>query len=312
MIPFDPSRVIYFDEAAHKYTDNMGNTFTSMTTVISKYANKFDKNIAYSCERIGKKPSHEKYLKYKGKTAAQILAEWERHAIEAAHKGTIKHDYLEKCIKSANGYKNVKDSYIQGRIPTVADIVKNPTYGQVDLDLFVKTGIRERYPVIYEILSQFVARGWKIYAEIGVYSSEHLISGLIDILLVRGTDCIVFDWKTNKADIRFEAGYYDKDIDGNLTDKFVYTNKTFAYPLNMLPDSTGHKYALQLNGYAYMAGLAGLTNRGFLIFQIRETDNGVDRVDLVQIPNLQSDVTVMFDHFKASRENLSTQVKLFI
>ena len=49
-----------------------------------------------------------------------------------------------------------------------------------------------------------VSMGFEIYAEIGVYHPEYLISGLVDILFVKGDEFFILDWKTNKAPIRFE------------------------------------------------------------------------------------------------------------
>ena len=58
--------------------------------------------------------------------------------------------------------------------------------------------------------------GFEIYAEIGVYHPEYLISGLVDILFVKGDEFFILDWKTNKAPIRFEGGYWTKKADGTI------------------------------------------------------------------------------------------------
>ena len=62
-------RILYFNEEEHKYTDDLGNGYISVTTLIGKYTQEFKKEeIAAACERIGKNPRHPKYQKYKGKT----------------------------------------------------------------------------------------------------------------------------------------------------------------------------------------------------------------------------------------------------
>ena len=56
-------RIIYFDEKQHKYTDDLGNAYTSVTTVIDKYAVHFDTmKVSRACERIGRNPTHKIYL----------------------------------------------------------------------------------------------------------------------------------------------------------------------------------------------------------------------------------------------------------
>ena len=47
-------RILYFNEEEHKYTDDLGNGYISVTTLIGKYTQEFKKEeIAAACERIG-------------------------------------------------------------------------------------------------------------------------------------------------------------------------------------------------------------------------------------------------------------------
>ena len=104
----------------------------------------------------------------------------------------------------------------------------------------------EKYPDIFNLIAALVTKGYHIYAEIGVYDSQNLVSGLIDILLIRDKEFIILDWKTNKAQIRFESGYYDKKLDGTLDlNNFIY--KSILSSLDHLADSIGNHYAMQLS-----------------------------------------------------------------
>lgn len=99
-------RILFFNEENHKYVDDLGNPYISVTTLIHKYTEEFKENeIAKACERIGKNPNHPKYLTYKGKSAKQLKLEWQAERDRACSEGTKKHNYLEDCIKSNNGYK---------------------------------------------------------------------------------------------------------------------------------------------------------------------------------------------------------------
>lgn len=306
------NRTIFFNEKLHSYTDNCGNKYTSMTTCIDKYVEKFDVvSVSRACEKIGKNPNHPKYLKYKGRTANEIKLDWKQTSEEALDNGSKKHDYLEHTIKNSNGYKLIENEYINDKIYTIRDIISNNTFGTINIDFFIDTGIVTKYPTIFSVIKTAVDNGWKIYSEIGVYNTYYLISGLIDLLLVKDDKFIIIDWKTNKADIMFKSGYFEKDMKGNLTSKFNETNKTFKYPLTMLPDSVGHHYGLQLSGYTFLVEQFGFKNVGNILFQIRETEEGfIEKVDMITMPNLTNEVELMFNHHRSSILK-NNQVRIF-
>ena len=312
-------RTIFFNEKLHKYTDEFSNTYISATTLIGKYESKFDEKkyqIARACEKIGKNPYHNKYLKYKNKTAAQLIAEWEQAAVIGCNRGNIRHNYLEESIKTSTNYKTVEDTkFINDTIYTIDDILINHNYGRLTLDHFVKTGIKERYPKIYNTLLYFDSLGAKIYSEIGVYESTWLVSGLIDILIVIDDTFYILDWKTNKGDIRFDSGYYDKDKEGNLTNTWIDTDDMFKYPLNKLVCSTGNKYAMQLSLYSYLTECFGLRLIGIILAHIQhelyelgdkdvEDDStliGKEKVKMMEMPYLKNEVIDMIAHYEINK-----------
>jgi hypothetical protein len=311
MIPVE-DRTIFFNEKLHSYTDNCGNKYTSMTTCIDKYVEKFNADaVSRACERIGRNPNHPKYLKYKGRTANEIKLDWKQTSEEALENGSRKHDYLEHTIKNSNGYKLIENQYINDKIYTIKDIINNNSFGNIDLNYFIDTGIITRYPIIFSVIKTAVDNGWKIYSEIGVYNTYYLISGLIDLLLIKDDNFIIIDWKTNKADIKFNSGYFEKDLKGNLTKYFIETNKSFKYPLTMLPDSVGNHYGLQLSGYTFLVEQFGFNCVGNILFQIRENEEGsIEKVDMLQMPDLKKEVEIMFNHHRGTAIKTS-QVRIF-
>lgn len=295
--------VIYFDERLHKYTDDRGNTYSSVTTIISKYYEQFEADkIALACERIGRNPAHPKYLKYKGKTADEIKLSWKDTSETALINGSCKHDYLEDTIKKATKYRTIEGTdFIQDRLFTVDDIISKE-YGELDINWFIQSGIAFRYPKIYNAIATLHHAGFKFYAEVGVYSLRLLVSGKIDLLAVKDMQFIIIDWKTNKDDIRYESGYFEKDLDGKTTKNFIYTNKYMKPPLQFLADSTGVHYNLQVSGYAWLLEQFGLTNIGNIIYQIRETPDSVEYVNDVQLQDYKGFAESMFLHHFTSRE----------
>ena len=108
---------------------------------------------------------------------------------------------------------------------------------------------------VYEIFDYYITNGYKIYSEIGSFIPDLLISGTIDILILREDKFIIGDWKTNRGGLKFESGYYKKDKRQNphqTTDVWVSTNNKLLPPVAHLADCNGAIYNLQLSMYAFM------------------------------------------------------------
>lgn len=279
---------IFFDEEKHKYTDSNNRKYTSVTTVIGYYENKFDEKkyeIAKACERIGQNPKHPKYPKYVGKTVDMILAEWEQASIDGCTIGNSHHNYLDSSVKLANGYRSLTQSKFTGnKIYTINDILNSPTFGRVDLDYFEKLGVKDRYPKIFNTISYLVEQGYLIYSEICTFDSVYNISGLIDILAIKGNKFIIIDWKTNKAPLMYKSGYFEKDLEGNLTDVFIENDDKFKFPLHKYPQSIGHKYTFQLSLYDFLTEQFGLECIGNLLCHIRHNNYLPTHSDAIKNP----------------------------
>ena len=122
---------IFFDEEKHKYTDALDREYISTTTIIGKFVEQKDwKAIAEACANIGSRPvppthrNYSKYIRYRGKTVKQILAEWKIETEKACAKGTEKHNFLEQCVKRCNNYYLNANGFIDGRIYTIDDIIR--------------------------------------------------------------------------------------------------------------------------------------------------------------------------------------------
>jgi hypothetical protein len=292
-------RTIYFNEKLHKYTDEFNNPYISVTTLVSKYHEEFDiESNARRCALAGQRGNP----KYAGKTIEQIKNEWEKAKVDGCERGNIRHDYLEDIVKRSNGYKKIEGSlFINDRIYTIPDILDNPSYGRVDLDYFKSTGLEDKYPTIYKAIESLVKAGYFIYSEIGVYNSDFLISGLIDILAIKGKSFLIIDWKTNKAPIKFESGWWEKDRDGKLTGAFIENNKYFKYPLNVLKDSVGNHYTLQLSSYDYLTEQFGLTCQGNILYHIRQVSTFEEKVEVVPISYLKNEVYKLYNHYQLTK-----------
>ena len=316
---------IYFNESLHKYTDEFDNPYTSTTIIIDKYMVKFDaKTMSVACEKIGRNPKHPKYLKYKGKKAWQIEQDWLLTGKIACDNGNTKHSFLELGVKGSNGYNDyLKDvpEFINGtkgiKLLTINDVINNHSFGRISLDKLALTGIKERYPKIYKAIEHFTLQGYYIYSELGVYDCERLVSGCIDLILINfdTKEFIIIDWKTNRQDIRFDSGYFEKDIHGKDTTNWIATNQICKPPLATLASSTGNKYTLQLSTYAYLVELRGFTCKNIILYQIRESEleNDLEVVNGIIIKYFKGHVEMMInDHYNVSKKSHKLQMNLFL
>ena len=172
--------------------------------------------------------------------------------------------------------------------------------GVLDIEKF-NSAIYSRFPKIYKAVEILHNQGFRFFPELVVFNKDHGISGTIDLFVVKENRFLIIDWKTNRDEIRFDSGYFDKDRNGNRTGRFVRDNKKMKGPLFFVPDSTGNHYTLQVSGYAWMAEQFGYSNlyENNMIFQIRDIDDK-EVVDIYKLKDMRSLAEKMFkDHSKS-------------
>lgn len=237
---------LVFDEPQHKYTDTLGNGYISTTTILHNYQPKFDKSYWL-----------RKKSKELGISEKKLEQQWNTIKDEACERGSNTHNGLEDGIKGGSQFKKAIQ-YLEarqtGEMITVADI---PTilgnYRLLDLSEFIEL-TENKYPQIYEVFQRYTDNGYQIYAEIGTFLIDFLVSGTIDVLLLREDKFVIGDWKTNRGGLKFEAGYFKKDKSqkpAQTTDIWVPKQDFLLPPVNNLPNCNGSVYNLQLSMYAY-------------------------------------------------------------
>ena len=241
---------LVFDEPQHKYTDTLGNRYISTTTILHNYQPKFDKSYWL-----------RKKSKELGISEKKLKQQWDTIKDEACERGSNTHNGLEDGIKGGSQFKKAiqyLETRQSGEMITVADI---PTilgnYRLLDLSEFIEL-TENKYPQIYEVFQRYTDNGYQIYAEIGTFLIDFLVSGTIDVLLLREDKFVIGDWKTNRGGLKFEAGYFKKDKSqkpAQTTDIWVPKQDFLLPPVNNLPNCNGSVYNLQLSMYAFMVEL---------------------------------------------------------
>lgn len=316
---------LYFQEKEHKYVNDKGYDFISTTTLIGKYYEHFNTDaVANACEKIGRNPAHPKYLKYKGKKAWQIKQEWATATKEGHDRGNYHHNTLEDNVNFSKLFKiehKIHPTYGK-ELFTIDDVLLNPQLGEINIDKLKSNKELDEYPKIKKLLIDLVEEGFSLYAELGLFDEENLISGLCDLIAIKNDSYIILDWKTNKIPIIKIAGYFEKDMQGNLTDTFIEKpdSKMFT-PINHLPDCNYTHYCLQLNMYDRMVALRGLKSLGRILIHIThdthdetEQDETLRGKYIVKFHNMldyKAEVEDMIKHYNREKFLNDTQYKLF-
>lgn len=252
-----------FKEEGHKYYDSNGNTYLSATTLLHQLEKPFDKKY---------------WLRKKAKelhtTPEKLAKQWQDITDEACKRGTATHNGIEDGIRGSSMFKEAIKYMIKpnGEMITVADIPNiNVKVKTLDLKEFIDY-TDNKYPDVYKVFQYYIERDYKIYSEIGAFLPDYLLSGTIDVLIVRDDKFIVGDWKTNRGGLKFESGYYKKDktkVPNQLTDEWITTHDTLLPPCAHLPACNGSIYNLQVSLYAFMVELIlGIPNAGLWLCHI--------------------------------------------
>jgi len=261
-IRYNDIRLI-FQEDGHKYHDTNGFPYTSTTTILGDYKPKFDRSYWL-----------RKKSKELGISEKELSKQWDTITDEALDRGNNTHNNLEDGIKLSSMFKQAVKYMIKdnGEMITIADIPNiNMNIKELDIKEF-KDITENKYPEIYAVFEYYILNGYKIYAEIGAFLIDYLISGTIDVLCIREDRFVIGDWKTNRGGLKFEAGYYKKDKSkkpAQETDIWVPKNESLLPPLSNLPNCNGIIYSLQLSLYAiYVEIVLGIPCAGLWLCHI--------------------------------------------
>lgn len=254
-------KTITFNEAAHSYVDEDNNPYTSVTTLIGEYTPKFNRDF---------------WSKYKAKETGlsqkQILDNWDNITEEACERGTREHKLIENSVNDASTDRliQIDEGYSERRklLTTALVPLTGLEFTNINIDVLAQSGLAKKYPEIFQYLRTAIMSGWKLYVEKRVYAYEFLVAGTVDCLLVKGKQFFIVDWKTNKKELHFRAGYYKK-VNGIESTQWIDTSDCMLQPLTRLPQCKGTIYTLQLSLYALILELWGMQCMGLVLYHIR-------------------------------------------
>lgn len=282
-------RKITFDEASHTYKDEHNVFYTSVTTLIGKYKEPFNRDFW-----AGEKAKELNIPK------ADILKNWDDITKFACDKGNVTHKLLEDSINESN--KNANFNIEEVSFKTYYKAINIQSGCEVDIKVLGNTPLAIKYPEIFLTILGYVEQGFRIFAEKRIYWADYCVAGTIDLLLVRNKEFIIIDWKTNKDELKFKSGYYKK-VNGVKSNVWVDKDTRLLSPISNIQECKGNIYTLQLSLYAKLLELWGFKCLALLLYHI--TDN--TRPKLYNIPYWESDTQkLLIDHKNVSRKSNSS------
>lgn len=275
---------IAFEEKVHRYWDvtDPSKKFTSVTTIIEKFGQPFDKEFWSAYKALEKllsadawkieKPSLLKSKKFDksllelhdisendfNREQQAILDSWDEENRKSCERGTKIHADFENSFYKKKKNIDISKFQIGGKFECRKD------YTDLDLENAV-------YP---EYLIHRVSPDGKL-----------CIAGQIDLLVKKGNNIIVGDYKTNK-EIKMKS-FFDSKTKSSVKMKF---------PLNNLDDTNYWHYCLQLSTYAWM--LQKL-NPDFVIEDLVMIHiDHKDKMTIYHLPYLKNEVEKMLAFYK--------------
>lgn len=275
---------IAFEEKAHRYWDvtDPSKKFTSVTTIIEKFGQPFDKEFWSAYKALEKllsadawkieKPSLLKSKKFDksllelhyisendfNREQQAILDSWDEENRKSCERGTKIHADFENSFYKKKKNIDISKFQIGGKFECRKD------YTDLDLENAV-------YP---EYLIHRISPDGKL-----------CIAGQIDLLVKKGNNIIVGDYKTNK-EIKMKS-FFDSKTKSSVKMKF---------PLNNLDDTNYWHYCLQLSTYAWM--LQKL-NPDFVIEDLVMIHiDHKDKMTIYHLPYLKNEVEKMLAFYK--------------
>ena len=235
------NKELFFNDKNHLYINkNDGTKYISVTTLIGEYENKFDEDFWSKYKAIElfldgdvwsnvklklqntKRWDQTLLEKYKidevkfNQEVEKIKSEWAANRDEACDHGTWLHSIMENGFYGNTQFDLGKYGYTDAS--GVYDCPKN--YYELDIENAI-------YP---EFLMSWTSQ-----------DKQLKIAGQSDLVVKRGNDIWILDWKSNK-EIK-KRSFYDKNKKDVVRMKF---------PLNNFMDCNYYHYQLQLSTYAWI------------------------------------------------------------
>lgn len=279
-----------FNDAEHKYFNVKypDRTYTSVTTLIGKYHEKFDSEFWSSYKALEQMMTPEEFSQSGVKSRLLAKKQWSDSYIE--EQGFDMNDFLQVKKDILAGYDKTRDEACE-RGTNYHNAKENRFYEKKEHSLLeYNFGLPLSETFVCEKHNFDLNRENAVLPEYLVYFStvdEVLnLAGQIDVLIKRGKEIYILDYKTNAKGIETKAYFNPK----------TRKTKKMFYPINHLDDTTLNHYTLQLSLYAYMLQRID-PELEVKLLRICHVD-GEGKETLMDLEYLKDDVEKLLKHYK--------------
>jgi len=216
-----------FYDKSHTY--KVGNKkYESVTTLIHKHFPPFNE------KKMARWLASLPFAKKQKKGVRYWLREWKNNR----ETGTLIHAELEKLINNPKEYE------------------------------ILKPVLHPRTIIAWEAFKKIIKNyeGATIEPEVLIYNNKYEVAGQIDVLIIKGNEITILDWKATK-DISFHYKY------NNEEEKYGTSDITMT-----LENCNGNHYNLQLSVYAYLLEQQGYKVKDLIIGHINPKTNSFNPI----------------------------------
>ena len=274
---------VAFNEEKHLYWNikNKSIKYTSITTLIQSYHEKFDEEFWSSYKAIERIFGIDVFKDSRIKFMLLDIKSWKDDYLDLIDidkdlffktKDEIKLEYKtkrDKACERGTAYHLMRENeWYQNKKAKVNEYIDSDDYFDVEKhnwDLNRENAILPEYLVYYSSPDGLVT-----------------LAGQIDLLIKEGNNIYVLDFKTNSKGIDKKAYFNNK----------TKQTKKMYYPINNIEDTTYNHYAIQLSCYAYMLKQI---NPNFNIKKLQLLHNAGDGETKIDVPYYEKEVKSMFN-----------------
>jgi len=274
---------VVFDEASHRYTNEKGHEYISVTTLIKQYTPPFDSDFwsAYKALKdiLSDKGEWKSYLAKVGGWENAVLAA--RMDKEFKYKKEVivrKKEYLREWDENRDNAAKAGTKFHKSREEeTNKDVLFDDTFIPVigSFDVLAHNEVASRSG------KHKIANG--LCTELLLYDDEFEIAGQADWVLIKEGEIFIKDYKTSK-EIKMKP----------------FAEEVLLHPLEAFPNCNFFTYSIQLSLYAYILERAG--------YEIsRLTIEHIDRSTFKTIATYHTEyyrdeVIKLLSHYSANKE----------
>lgn len=263
---------VRFIPDGHKYENEKGERYISVTTLIGKYKAPFDseywslyKAIKLVLERAGT------WVAYKKKCGGwdKVVEYYKSHSHPKDHEiQEVKKRFLHNWSATGQVAREVGTDYHQ--------LMENELEQKKQVSY---QGRSHSFSNNLDILAVQDFKDDKVYAELLIYNDEFKIAGTADKVVKTGKVVSIYDYKTSR-EIEYES----------------FQDTRLKTPLTHIPACNFYEYSLQLSMYAWM-----MEQRGYEIDKLA-IEHVPDNHKLHPVSYVKEDVIKLLQHYARHKE----------